>query len=154
MPKFNRRSFLHMIGAASLAPAIPALPARAAATGGATHAQLLWASLYGRAGSASNFTRLTKGLGISAHTAHRLQTKLAGSRIVLAKGAVRANSAARPTPQTVKAPATGEATPKQSFSDARKLWAEDRDIEPNSVETDDTEDQQQDEAADKLGDPD
>ncbi len=133
MPNFNRRSILHMMGAASLAPAMPALSTRAAATGGATHAQLLWASLYKNAGSAANFTRITSGLGMSAATAQRMHAKLAGSRLLLANGAVRVQSAPPPAPRAVKAPSAAKPNPKRALSDIRRRFVEgDEDLAPIS----------------------
>ena len=136
MPKFNRRSFLHMIGAASLAPLVPAMPAKAAAGGGASHAQLLWAGLYKQAGSTSNFTRVTKGLGISTTTAHRIHAKLAGSRIVLAKGASGVRTAVRPAPRTMKAATKAEPSSKKALSDVRKLLKENTEDNATSPQDD------------------
>ena len=152
MPKFNRRSFLQMIGAASLAPAIPSLPAQAATAGGASHAQLLWASMYRRAGSASKFARVTQGLGISATTTQRLQAKLVGSRVLMAEGAVRAQRVARPAPRVLTT-SPKDVSPKGSFSKARKMLIDDADLKSDLIPSPDIQDQPQKDATEKPCNP-
>ena len=89
MPELNRRFFLQMTGAASLASALPAMPARAATTAPASAhtAKLLWASLYKRAGSAAAFQSKAQSLGLSASAAHGVSSKIAATHLVAARTA-------------------------------------------------------------------
>lgn len=91
MPDFNRRHIMQLASAAGLAPALAALPGRAtvAAPAVASHAQLLWASLYARAGSTSGLAQVAQTMGMSAQTAAGMSAKVAGVRVLATKGAVR-----------------------------------------------------------------
>jgi hypothetical protein len=81
MPELNRRRFLQFAGAAGLAPIMPALPASAAASSGTvTSSQMLWASLYAKAGNAQNaqgiYAKLVQNQLLTAHTANTLRGTL------------------------------------------------------------------------------
>jgi hypothetical protein len=78
MPKLNRRHLIQAAGAAGLASLIPAMPASAAPlAGSATPSQMLWASLYKKAGNSENFAALARSMGVSGKAAHGIHTKLA-----------------------------------------------------------------------------
>jgi uncharacterized protein (DUF1501 family) len=102
MPNLNRRRFLQMTGAAGLAPALPAMPAAAVASGPATHAQLLWASLHARAGSAAGFADVTRLMGLSSQAAQGVYANVARLNVVTAHAATRLNRVSAPRPMARK----------------------------------------------------
>ncbi len=103
MPHLKRRSFLQMIGAASVAPALPSIPAGAtAAARTGSHSQMLWASVHARAGSAAKCVGVAKSWGISAHAAQGVMAKMGYSTAFAVQGATRLS---RSTP-SVAAPLT------------------------------------------------
>ncbi len=110
MSSFNRRRFLQVAGAAGLAPMLPSLPTRAAvASSGATNAQMLWASLYGQAGSAPAFAGLTGQMGLSSTAAQGVYAKLGGTQVLAFHSAVRA-SPSMPAISKVAPVSTGTAS--------------------------------------------
>ena len=66
MPQLSRRGFMHIIGAASVAPALPALASQAAARPAALSAsKALWKGLYAKAGSKAAFVGVAQNMGLS-----------------------------------------------------------------------------------------
>jgi len=85
LPSFNRRGFLQLLGAAGVAPLVPAIPARAAALGGGiSTSKALWASLHANAGSTGKFVILAKGMGLSNATIQGVSARSIGVKIALA----------------------------------------------------------------------
>ena len=98
MVKLNRRSLLHLIGAASLAPALPSIAAPARA---ATPAQMLWASMHARAGSQAKFASVAGSFGVSPTAARGIGAKALGARALAYQGArhlARGTATASPMP--------------------------------------------------------
>ena len=94
----NRRSFLQVLGAASLAPILPALPARAAvASGGASASKALWASLYANSGSMSEFMGVARNMGLSNTAIQGVSARSIGARAVLAASKEKLTSASMKT---------------------------------------------------------
>lgn len=86
MPKLNRRIFLQMTGAAGLMPVLPASRI-AAAPKVATHAQMMWASLYARAGNVKSAADVARTMGVSGAAARGIFSKLAAANLLSAPGA-------------------------------------------------------------------
>ena len=100
MPKMNRRAMLRMIGAASLAPFLPALPARAAmhSAPAASASKMLWAGIYAKSGSGARFARVAQGMGLPQASVRGVAARSIGVR--LAASALRPSLArAMPTTQ-------------------------------------------------------
>lgn len=140
MPQLNRRRFLQMAGAASLAPAIPALPA--AAPRGVTSAQMLWASLYAKAGNAQSANGIASAMGISTEAAQGVYARLVQTQMLTAHSTGILRHTARPIPAT--APTAPVAKSQSIKVDLKKLLTE-NEIEPdetlmNDEITDDIED--------------
>ena len=127
MTQLNRRRLFQVIGAAGLAPALSAFPARAAVSGTATSAQMLWASLYAQAGSGQQFVALARNFGISPNAAQGVYAKILGSRVLAAQGMRAMAPAAHPVPAVVHA--------KPS---ATSLWRRSLGVEVEKVLKDDT----------------
>lgn len=126
MPELNRRFFLKMAGAAGLVPVLPALPA--AASGGATSSQMLWASLYARAGSAQGFAGVTQTMGLSGQAAQGVYAKVIGSHALAAQGATQLSRVVRPAPAVVAAPSSAKAVNRRSIAaEIDRFLAEDED---------------------------
>jgi hypothetical protein len=132
MVELKRRSFLQMVGAASLAPALPALPASGGVVAqGGTTAQLLWASIYKRAGSVQAVAGITRTMGISSTATQGVVGKLLHSNLVVAKSAANTGRAVRaaksePVTQAVQGP-------RVQF-DLEKFLTEEPDVELDVVE--------------------
>lgn len=83
MPQFNRRGFLQLLGAASAAPLLPALPARAGVAGMST-SKALWAGIYAKSGSVSEFVGVARGLGLSNAAVQGVSARSVGVRVAVA----------------------------------------------------------------------
>lgn len=142
MPQLNRRRFLQAVSAAGLVPMIPALPVSAAAApAGATSAQMLWASLYARAGNAQNAAGLARAMGIPMKSAQGIYAKLVQSNIVAANGATSLGHVARSRPSVLATPKPVES--RTIKFDLEKLIdeeveADDQEDVEDAVSTDDT----------------
>lgn len=107
MPQFNRRGFLQLAGAASLAPVLPTLPARAAAASATiSPAKALWAGIYAKAGSTGQFVEAARGLGLSQSAISGVSARTLGVRV-----AVRAVAQTMPPAHTTSLPAPMRAKP-------------------------------------------
>lgn len=139
MPQLNRRRFLQMAGAAGLAPAIPALPA--AAPRGATTAQMLWASLYAKAGNAQTANGLASAMGISSEAAQGVYARLVQTQVLTAHSAGLLRHTARPLPTAVPTTPTTNAVKSRSIRvDVKKLLTEDAaEIDETPIEVEITE---------------
>ena len=107
MPELNRRRFLQFAGAAGLAPIMPALPASAAASSGTViSSQMLWASLYAKAGNAQNAQGIASAMGISTEAAQGIYAKLVQNQLLAAntlRGTLRpAPAQAQPVTEAVR----------------------------------------------------
>ena len=135
MPKVNRRRFLQVTGAAGLAPLVPALPARAAVAGTATTSQMLWASLFARAGNAGSALEVAKSMGVSRSVAKGIFSKLAHANILAAPGAQMLGHVAKSTtPANVVAAAQpAKSAPRRlTRADLRK-WLEEPVVDQDSM---------------------
>jgi hypothetical protein len=128
MPKFNRRHFLQILGAAGLAPALPALRAPAAVSGGATHAQMMWASMYARSGSAAKFASTAQTMGLSDVVARNVYARIAQSPVLTTQSLVRAAKPATPAARA----STQALKPQSAKLDLREIFREDE-VEENDV---------------------
>lgn len=126
MPSFNRRGFLQILGAASIAPLIPTVPMRAAATGAVpSTSKALWAGLYSNAGSTSKFVGIAKGKGLSNAAIQGVSARSIGVKIALASApkalsdlAVRRPRLPSPAkPRTLKVPGDIKQTLKRTLLD-------------------------------------
>lgn len=128
MPQLNRRRFLQLAGAASLAPAIPALPA--AAPRGVTSAQMLWASLYAKAGNAQSANGIASAMGITAEAAQGVYARLVQTQMLTAHSTGILRHTARPIP--APSPTAPAAKPQSISVDVQKLLTE-SEIEPDEI---------------------
>lgn len=80
--ELKRRRFLQLIGAASVAPALPAVPPPVAMTARGSHAQMLWAGMAKKAGSAAKLAQITQGMGVSSQASVGVFGKLAQAKLV------------------------------------------------------------------------
>ena len=110
---------------------LPALPARAAA-GGATTAQLLWASMYARAGNASNFAGVARSVGVPGHAARGIGAKIVHSQVLAGQGLASLKLAARPMPMHSKQVAASR--PSDPLQEHVQKWLFDEPEE--AIETD------------------
>ena len=121
MPELNRRRFLQFAGAAGLAPIMPALPASAAASSGTvTSSQMLWASLYAKAGNAQNAQGIASAMGISTEAAQGIYAKLVQNQLLTAHTANTLRGTLRSVPAQAQ-PATEALRPKSISVDIEKL---------------------------------
>ena len=121
MPELNRRRFLQFAGAAGLAPIMPALPASAAASSGTvTSSQMLWASLYAKAGNAQNAQGIASAMGISTEAAQGIYAKLVQNQLLTAHTANTLRGTLRSAPVHAQ-PATEALRPKSISVDIEKL---------------------------------
>ena len=138
MPELNRRRFLQVVGAAGLAPAIPALPVQAAAAPrAATAAQLLWASMYARAGTAQNAVGVARSLGVRSAAAQGVYANAVQSAAMVAHGATRLGRVASARSAAVRmSPARKAPNPRSMRMDIERLIGKDRDelADPTDVE--------------------
>ena len=141
MPELNRRRFLQVVSAAGLAPAIPALPVHAAAAPrAATTAQMLWASMYARAGSAQNAVGIARSLGVRGAAAQGVYTQLAHSSALAAQGATRLGRVAASRSAPVRmSPVRQAPNPRSSRLDFERLIAQDCDDVSDIAEDDEIE---------------
>ena len=118
MPELNRRRFLQFAGAAGLAPIMPALPASAAASSGTViSSQMLWASLYAKAGNAQNAQGIASAMGISTEAAQGIYAKLVQNQLLTAN---TLRGTLRSAPVQAQ-PATEALRPKSISVDIEKL---------------------------------
>lgn len=100
MPKLNRRNFLQFASAAGLAPALPGLAATAApaaaAPAGASSAQMLWASIYARAGTAAGFGQVAGSMGLPPAAAAGVAGQVVQHQALTASVASRVLQTPRP----------------------------------------------------------
>lgn len=80
MPSFDRRKFMQLLGAASVAPFAPAMPVRAARAS-ASLSKALWAGIYAKSGSAENFVHVARGMGLSNSAIQGVSARSVGARI-------------------------------------------------------------------------
>ena len=121
MPELDRRRFLQFAGAAGLAPIMPALPASAAASSGTvTSSQMLWASLYAKAGNAQNAQGIASAMGISTEAAQGIYAKLVQNQLLTAHTANTLRGTLRSAPVQAQ-PATEALRPKSISVDIEKL---------------------------------
>jgi len=85
LSNINRRGFLQVVGAAGLAPFLPAMSTpTAVAGGGASASKALWASLYANSGSVSEFVAVAKNMGLSNTAIQGVSARSIGVRVALA----------------------------------------------------------------------
>jgi len=123
MPKLNRRRLLQMIGAAGLAPALPAVPVGSAVPRAVTPAQMLWAGMHARAGSGPEFIKVARSIGVAPKAARAIYAKLPAARVLAAHGGAQL---ARPAASaSASASMTARRTAKPAdLSSARTTWRE------------------------------
>lgn len=139
MPEPNRRRFLQFAGAAGLAPIMPALPATAAASSGTvTSSQMLWASLYAKAGNAQNAQGIASAMGISTEAAQGIYAKLVQNQLLTAHTANTLRGTLRPTTTAVPAGASSEVLrPKSIKVDIERLLGEEQEVETDLLAQED-----------------
>ena len=89
MPNLKRRRFLQFMGAAGIAPALPAVSVQAATSGGASHAKMLWASLHANAGTTAKFAQIAGKMGISGQAAAGIIAKTSSIQMIGARSVMR-----------------------------------------------------------------
>jgi hypothetical protein len=139
MPRLNRRRFMQLTSSAGLAPLLPALPLGAAVPPtSATSAQMLWASLYARAGNASSAAAVAKSMGVSNATAQGIFTKLAHANILTAPGVRALGHVARSGSGMANAPVTTKPVASKSTKINLRKWLTDQPEEEVEVEETDS----------------
>lgn len=119
MPNFNRRGFLQLLGAAGVAPLLPALPTRAmATTAGGSISKALWAGIYAKSGSVPKFAGVAQSMGLSNAAIQGVSARSVGVRVVLA-------AATNPIARTA---VTGKATMRANASSQSEPWNAARNI--------------------------
>lgn len=83
MPKLNRRTFIQATAATGLATLMPTMMA-AANSNSATSSQMLWASMYNKAGSHKKFASVAQSLGVSGRASHGIHSKLVQNQVLAA----------------------------------------------------------------------
>ena len=121
MPNLNRRLFLQMTSAAGLAPVLPALPANSAVVArSASSSQMLWASLFAKAGNVKSAADVARTVGVPNAVAKNIYTKLTAANIVAIPGSQVLGQASKSAPHVSSAPTTSPA-PKIAKSKATKI---------------------------------
>lgn len=142
MPELNRRRFLQAASAAGLAPLIPALPVQAATVSrSASTAQMLWASIYARAGTAQNAVGVAQSLGVQGAAAQGVYARAIQSGAMAAHGATRIGrlASARSVPGRIPSPRQAP-NPRSMRLDLERLIRTDDDDVRDPVEVDDIDD--------------
>ena len=132
VPELNRRRFLQSVSAASLLPVLPTLPAAAAtAPGAATSAQMLWAGIHAKSGSAAGFASVARTMGISNQAALGVQAKLVHSNVLAARSLSRV---ARPVATPPKPRRFARSTKSRDLRADFERWIDD---EPEDLKSTD-----------------
>lgn len=99
MVDVNRRGFLQILGATSVAPILPANAVKAAAAPTST-SKALWASLYAKASSKAEFIGLSRNLGLSNAAIQGVSARSIGVRVMASAitNPVAATQIASPSP--------------------------------------------------------
>jgi len=142
MPTVNRRHFLQIAGAASLAPAMPALSAGGSTTaGGLTTSQKLWAGLYARPGSTQNIAGIAQSMGISDGAAHSVYSRLVQTRVIAAQGAVKIARTARVATEVSNVSSAKQVMKRPTIKvDVKKFLTEDVEDEADGCDQQEFED--------------
>lgn len=118
MPELNRRNFMQIAGAASLAPMVPALPAAAATpSSGLSSAKLLWKGMYAQAGGTGQMAGVAKSMGVSGQVVRNVVAKTVHGQAIAVQTARRFGNAKR------VGPASAKARPSRTCIDAKKIKA-------------------------------
>ncbi len=101
MPNLDRRGFLNLLGAASVTPLLPALPARAvAARAPLSASKALWAGIYGKSGSVPEFLKVARGMGLSNSAIQGVSARSIGVKVAVAAAQPVTGLATRTAPAT------------------------------------------------------
>jgi len=98
LPDLPRRGFLQLVGAAGLTPFLPAIPAKAAVTSGASVSKALWAGMYANSGSTAGFVSMAKNMGLSNTAIQGISARSVGVRMSLVAAEKLTSAGAKPLP--------------------------------------------------------